>query len=95
MLRNLITPPLVKSFKDVYQAIAIQPSGQTPMLETTGGITFFAEAKITGDGREFISLPHGNRIYEGDWGYVTNSMGKEGQRIGQYSIPLDRWGVSL
>ena len=52
---------------------------------------FDAQAKVAEDGRRFISLPHSNRIYEGDWGYMTNSMGKNGQRIGHYSVPLDEW----
>ena len=52
-------------------------------------------ADVTRDGREFINLPHNNRIYEGDWGYTTNSMGKDGQRIGQYARPLDDWCDNL
>ncbi len=43
----------------------------------------------------FISLPHNNRIYENDWGYRSNSMGKDGQRIGHYSIPIDDWASRL
>jgi hypothetical protein len=50
-----------------------------------------AEEKTAQDGWRFISLPHNNRIYEHDWGYTSNSMGKDGQRIGQYSVPLDEW----
>jgi len=53
---------------------------------------FEAEAKLARDGRRFISLPHNNRIYQNDWGYMANSMGNDGQRIGQYSVPLDEWG---
>ena len=29
--------------------------------------------------------------YTRNWGYTTNSMGEEGQRIGQYARPLDEW----
>ncbi len=47
MPRNQISPPLTKSFDDVYQAIANQPAQQTPELATTGGIPFVAEAKVT------------------------------------------------
>ena len=89
-----INPPLSLSFDEVYQAISKQPGKRTPKLETTGrviGVIFEAEAKLTRDGRRFISLPHNNRIYEDDWGYMANSMGKDGQRIGQYSVPLDEW----
>jgi hypothetical protein len=68
---------------------------QTPTLQTTGGVPFVAEAKQAKDGRLFISLPHNNRIYEEDWGYRTNNMGKDGQRIGQYSVPLDKWASGL
>lgn len=95
MPRDLITPPLAKTFDEVYEAIATQPAAQTSELTTTGGVQFSAEAKTTQDGRRFISLPHNNRIYEGDWGYAANSMGNDGQRIGQYSVPLDQWAALL
>jgi len=95
MPRDLINPPLTKTFNDVYEAIKAQPAAQTHGLVTTGGVPFSAEAKITQDGRRFISLPHNNRIYEGDWGYMTNSMGNDGQRIGQYSVPLNQWATPL
>jgi hypothetical protein len=94
MQRDLIKPQLKKSFDEIYKAIASQPSHRTPKLSTTGGVPFKAEAKVTRDGRSFISLPQSNRIYEGDWGHKTNSMGKDGQRIGQYSVPLDTWACS-
>jgi hypothetical protein len=94
MRRALIKPPLKMSFSDVYNAISKQPKSHTPELLTTGGVSFVAEAKLTEDGRQFISLPHSNRIYEHDWGYRTNHMGKDGQRIGQYSVPLDEWARS-
>ncbi len=91
MQRARINPPLVLSFDDVYRAISEQPGAQTPGLQTTGGVPFVAEAKLSEDGRRFIALPHSNRIYEEDWGYMTNHMGKVGQRIGHYSVPLDDW----
>jgi hypothetical protein len=94
-MRPLISPPLNCSFRLVYDAIAAQPSGRTPQLETTGGTPFTAEAKVARDGRQFIALPHSNRIYESDWGYSTNGMGKGkgGQRIGHYSVPIDSWAA--
>lgn len=95
MRRALIKPPLKLSFNDVYNAISKQPKSHTPELLTTGGVPFVAEAKYTHDGRRFISLPHNNRIYENDWGYRSNSMGKDGQRIGQYSVPIDDWASTL
>jgi hypothetical protein len=91
MRRALINPPLKLCFKDVYRAISEQPKSQTPQLLTTGDVPFVAEAKCTHDGRLFISLPHNNRIYENDWGYRSNNMGKDGQRIGHYSKPIDDW----
>jgi hypothetical protein len=91
MTRSLIVPPLLTSFDFVYTLIGTQKGNTTSTLVTTGGILFEAEAKVTIDGRRFISLPHGNRIYEHDWGYKSNSMGKVGQRIRQYSVPLDKW----
>ena len=65
-MRPLISPPLNCSFRLVFDAIAAQPSGRTPQLETTGGTPFTAEAKMTRDGRQYIALPHANRIYESD-----------------------------
>ena len=90
-MRPRISPPLYCSFERAYDAIAAQPSGRTPPLVTTGGTAFTAEAKVARDGRRFISLPHANRIYESDWGHTTNGMGKDGQRIGHYSVPIDDW----
>ena len=84
------------TFDDVFKIIQIQPENRTPVLRSTGKhVCFSAEAKYTQDGRRFIALPHNNRIYEHDWGYSTNSMGKTGQRIGQYSIPIDEWALRL
>lgn len=92
--RNLIEPPLTTSFNEVYTAIGNQPNQITPQLQTTRGVLFTARASITRDGRRFISLPHNNRIYEGDWGFTTNAMGRRhGQRIGHYSVPLDSFAL--
>lgn len=92
MDRRRIVPPLKNNFEFVYDKISAQPNSQTPVLQTTGGKDFMAEAWKTRDGRKAIrTLPHHNYIYVYDWGYWSNSMGKDGQRIGQYSIPLDRW----
>jgi len=91
MAQTRISPPLESTFDQVYQCIAAQPGQRTAPLQTTGGVGFVAEAKTAGDGRRFISLPHNNRIYEHDWGYTSNGMGKNGQRIGHYSVPLDEW----
>jgi len=94
--RAAISPPLSLSFTKVYRAISEQPGAQTPELPTTGDdVRFVAKAKTTRDGRRFISLPHNNSFYDGDWGYTTNHMGKGGQRIGHYSIPLDNWARSV
>ena len=91
MKRPFIDPPLKNNFDYVYKAISMQPNSQTPELLTTGGVIFVAELKYAKDCRRFISLPHNNRIYEDDWGYRSNSMGKDGQRIGQYAKPIDEW----
>jgi len=95
MERRSIVPPLTSTFQDVYHAISSQTDKKTPRLITTGGIPFVAEARITRDGRRFISLPHNNRIYETDWGFMSNGMGEDGQRIGHYSVPLDNWARGL
>src|SRR5262249_17013162 len=54
------------------------PGQRTPVLQATRGIEFIAEAKVAKDGRRFISLPDSNRIYQEDWGYSLNTMGKDG-----------------
>jgi len=96
MTRNQLDPPLKCTFGQVYNALKLQPEETVTGLKTTGkGIQFSATADVTRDGRIFINLPHNNRIYEGDWGYSTNSMGKDGQRIGQYARPLDEWCKKL
>ncbi len=89
--KRKIKPPLELSFDSVFRIISEQPHSETPELLTTGGIPFVARAKYTLDGRRFISLPHNNRIYESDWGYRSNSMGKDGQGIGHYAVPIDEW----
>lgn len=94
--RRLIEPHLTTTFNQVYTAISEQPNRETPLLQTTRGVPFRARAAITRKGQQFISLPHNNRIYEGDWGYKTNSMGQgSGQRIGHYSVPLNDWVIAV
>jgi hypothetical protein len=94
MERRQMSPPLKCSFSIVYNAIKAMPNHRVHGLVTTGGVQFDVEANVTRDGREFIDLPHNNRIYQGDWGFQTNNMGKDGQRIGQYARPLDEWYLS-
>src|SRR5258708_10406067 len=91
MSRREISPPLSSTFDQVYEMILAHAGARTPKLLTTGGVPFEAAAKMTLDGRRFIFLPHNNRIYEHDWGHATNAMGRDGQRIGHYSVPLDEW----
>ena len=93
-MRPLISPALNCSFGLVFDAIAAQPSGRTPRLKTTGGTPFTAEAKVTREGRRYIVLPHANRIYESDWGHSKNGTGEDGQWIGHYSVPIDRWAAA-
>ena len=95
MERTIIDPQLQNTFDEVFNSIFCQHGKSTPKLFTTGGVPFEADAKLAKDGRRFISLPHNNRIYEHDWGYMSNSMGKDGQRIGQYSVPIDRWATTV
>jgi hypothetical protein len=89
--RKLIDPPLENDFKTVFEKLRKQSDRKSPELVTTGGTRFEASAETTLDERIFIQLPHSNRIYEGDWGYHTNSMGEDGQRIGHYSKALNDW----
>lgn len=77
------------TFQEIYSFIEGLPGSKISNLLTTGGVIFEASAKITRDGRKYISLPHNNRIYKDDWGYRYNSMGKDGQRIGHYSISIN------
>jgi hypothetical protein len=92
-VRKLIGPLLENDFITVYEKLCKQAGRKSPKLVATGGTPFEASAETTQDGRYFIQLPHSNRIYESDWGYQTNSMGDDGQRIGQYSKPLDEWAT--
>ncbi len=94
MERRQISPLLKCSFEQVYAALKAMPNQEIDGLITTGGVKFIASAKVARDSREFIDLPHSNRIYHADWGFTTNSMGEDGQRIGQYSVPLDEWCFS-
>jgi hypothetical protein len=79
------------TFDHIYGKIRNMPNHTVKDLRTTRGVVFKAKALETRDGRRFIALPHNNRIYEGDWGFVTNHMGKDGQWIGHYTRPLDEW----
>ena len=84
-------PSLNCSYDQVYRKLLNMPNHLVENLITTGGTNFCAKALETRDGRQFIALPHNNRIYKEDWGFSTNHMGKEGQRIGHYARPLDEW----
>ena len=95
MARRQMDPPPQCTFDQIYQALQNMPSQLVIGLITTGGVPFEASASETLDGRKFINLPHNNRIYRGDWGLMNNSMGKDGQRIGQYARPLDKWCTGL
>ena len=77
------------SFYQIYEFIRRQPTSKLSGLETTGGVLFSCQVKTTKDNRKFIELPYNNRIYENDWGYYFNDMGKDGQCIGQYSILIN------
>ena len=91
MPRRQMSPPVKCSFAEIISALKIMPNHRVGGLHTSGGVEFTAEAGLTRDGREFVKLPHNNRIYVGDWGFRTNSMGEDGQRIGHYARPLDEW----
>jgi len=95
MSRRQMSPPPQCSFAEVYNALKRMPNQQVDSLITTGGVKFSAKAGLTRDGREYIGLPHGNRIYQDDWGFMTNRMGEDGQRIGHYARPLDEWCSDL
>jgi hypothetical protein len=75
------------TFDEVYDWL--KQSGEKH-LSTTGNKEFTASADLTIDGRKFLSFPHSNRAYREDWGFRKNSMGRDGQRIGQYCVPLHR-----
>ncbi len=87
----MLDTPLKCSFSQVYDTIVARPHREIADLRTTGGVAFGAQALKAQDGRKYIALPHSNRIYQADWGYTTNHMGKDGQRIGHYARPLDEW----
>jgi hypothetical protein len=72
-------------FFDIHNWVRL--NGAEMSLESTGDKTFTVSAGISKDGRAFLEFPNSNRAYKDDWGYRTNSMGKDGQWIGQYSIP--------
>lgn len=89
---RLIMNPLPGfSFEQVFNAISEMPNETIEGLLTTGGKPFKAQAKISPRVGKFIQLPHDNRIYPCCWGNITNHMGKDGQRIGQYARALDEW----
>ncbi len=91
-----MNPPPICTFDQIFDALVLEQNKQTTLF-TTGqpGVEFVAEAKwassVALDDKRFISLPHNNRIYACCWGNVQNHMGKDGQRIGQYARPLDKW----
>jgi hypothetical protein len=91
--RRLMQPQPVCNYGQVFRAIWSRPQKKVTGLMTTGGVNFEAEAKQSRRVGSFIALPHDNRIYPCCWGNTTNHMGKgkEGQRIGQYTRPLDEW----
>ena len=90
-----MNPPPHCSFNEVYERIRNLPNQMINGLITTGGVLFSAKALVTRDGRRYIALPHNNRIYENDWGFMTNHMGRDGQRINHYARPLDEWCVNI
>ena len=89
--RLIMNPLPISSFEQVFNAISEMPDKTLEGLLTTGGVPFKTQAKISPKVGKFIQLPHNNRIYPCCWGNVTNHMGKEGQRIGQYVRALDDW----
>ena len=90
-----MTPSPNCTFADVYSALQRMPNQEVSGLHTTGGVEFSAKADLARDGRKYIGLPHNNRIYRDDWGFMTNHMGEDGQRIGHYARPLDDWCSGL
>ena len=89
--RPLMQPEPLSNFDVAFKAISSQPHKRVTGLRTTGGVTFNADAKTSPKVGKFILLPHNNRIYPCCWGNTNNHMGKEGQRIGQYTRPIDEW----
>jgi signal transduction histidine kinase len=92
-----IDPPLKCSFDQIYDMLLLQNERKISGLFTTGDkrAEFQAEAKETDEVGKFILLSHGNRIYPCCWGNRVNHMESGGQRIGQYSRPLDNWCSDL
>ena len=89
--RKLIKPALICTFEQVYECLLSYPDRKVTNLQTSRGNIFIAMASESSEVGKFIQLPHNNRIYPCCWGNQTNHMGKDGQRIGQYSISLDQW----
>ena len=95
--RPLMNPRPKCTFDQVFDILLLEPERKTT-LHTTGkpGVDFVAGATFTEQGQRYVSVPHGNRIYPCCWGNSENHMGaagKRGQRIGQYSRPLDEWAT--
>ncbi len=89
--RKLIKQALNCTFDQVYECLLNSQDKMVTNLKTSRENTFFAIAAESSEVGKFIQLPQKNRIYPCCWGNQTNHMGKDGQRIGQYSIPLDQW----
>lgn len=89
--RLIMNPLPASSFEQVFNTISGMSGETIEGLLTTRGIPFKAQAKTSPRVGKFIQLPHDNRIYPCCWGNVTNHMGKDGQRIGQYVRTLDEW----
>ena len=95
--RPMMIPQSMATFDQIYTML-LQCRGKECTLMTTGGVEFVATAataqRVNLPDKRFISLPHNNRIYSCCWGNQSNHMGNEGQRIGQYSRPLDEWATN-
>ena len=89
--RPIMKPLLISTFDQVFEAISSQPNKEVIGLKTTGGVHFNVQAITSTHVGRLISLPHNNRIYPCCWGNTNNHMGKEGQRIGHYTRPIDAW----
>lgn len=89
--RPLMQSQPLSNFDEAFKAISSQPHERVTGLKTTGGVIFDAYAKTSPRVGKFILLPDNNRIYPCCWGNTNNHMGKEGQRIGQYTRPIDKW----
>lgn len=93
--RPLMKPQPACNFDEVFETISLQPQKTICGLKTTGGVDFIAQSKTSHNKGQFILLPHNNRIYRCCWGNTNNHMGKEGQRVGHYTRPLDEWCKKL